>query len=143
MHKDSGLLDALQYAEHSVTDIECIVISALKARGYTRGQVQIAGFSIAFDRAYIKEWMPDLDAFLHYRMIDVTSILEFLSIDPKFVSADSVAEHRALADCYAARRELIRCAEHVGIDFGGKLDELKAAWTPPVGRPLVGVVAEG
>ena len=69
----------------------------------------LAGNSIATDRAFIARDMPDLDAFLHYRMIDVSTIKElchrwfpriYVNQPPKGMN------HRAMADIKESIKEL-------------------------------------
>ncbi len=69
----------------------------------------LAGNSIATDRGFIARDMPALDAFLHYRMIDVSSIKELCRRwYPRiyFGQPEKGLAHRALADIHESIREL-------------------------------------
>ena len=82
---------------------------------YVRGhvpeprKVPLCGNSIATDRAFLARDMPELDAFLHYRMVDVSSIKELARRwYPRayFASPHKHGGHRALADIRESIREL-------------------------------------
>ena len=69
----------------------------------------LCGNSIATDRAFIARDMPELDAFLHYRMVDVSSIKELARRwYPRayFASPHKHGGHRALADIRESIQEL-------------------------------------
>src|SRR5215467_7332084 len=72
-------------------------------------RVPLAGNSIATDRVFIARDMPELDAFLHYRMVDVSSIKELAwRWYPRtyFASPPKRGGHRALADITESIQEL-------------------------------------
>jgi oligoribonuclease len=65
----------------------------------------LAGNSIQSDRAFIKQWMPELELRLHYRMLDVTSwkmIMETIYS----VEFEKPEVHRAYEDIQASIAEL-------------------------------------
>ena len=69
----------------------------------------LAGNSIATDRGFIARDMPALDSFLHYRMIDVSSIKELCRRWYPRIYYGQPAKglaHRALADIHESIREL-------------------------------------
>jgi len=72
-------------------------------------KVPLCGNSIATDRWFIARDMPELDNWLHYRMIDVSSVKELARRwYPRayFASPDKHGGHRALADIIESVREL-------------------------------------
>ena len=72
-------------------------------------KVPLCGNSIATDRAFLARDMPELDAFLHYRMVDVSSIKELARRwYPRtyFASPPKHGGHRALADIRTSIQEL-------------------------------------
>src|SRR6266568_2207846 len=72
-------------------------------------KVPLCGNSIATDRAFLARDMPELDAFLHYRMVDVSSIKELARRwYPRayFASPAKRGGHRALADITESIQEL-------------------------------------
>jgi len=108
MHTVSGLLDELP-SGITVAEAQDIVL------GYVRGHVgepkkaPLCGNSIATDRWFIARDMPDLDAYLHYRMVDVSSIKELARRwYPRtyFASPPKRGGHRALADITESIQEL-------------------------------------
>jgi oligoribonuclease len=69
----------------------------------------LAGNSIATDRGFIARDMPDLDTYLHYRMVDVSSIKELCRRwFPRiyYAQPEKGLAHRALADVRESIREL-------------------------------------
>ena len=108
MHTTSGLLDELSSGV-TVAEAQDIVL------GYVRGhvgepkKVPLCGNSIATDRWFIARDMPELDAYLHYRMVDVSSIKELARRwFPRayFASPAKHGGHRALADIRESVQEL-------------------------------------
>lgn len=108
MHTTSGLLAALG-AGITLAEAQDLVL------GYVRGhipeprKVPLCGNSIATDRAFIARDMPELDAFLHYRMVDVSSVKELVRRwYPRvyFASPPKHGGHRALADIKESIQEL-------------------------------------
>jgi oligoribonuclease len=108
MHTTSGLLDelasgiTLREAEEQTLDyIRQFVTEPRKA--------PMAGNSIATDRGFIARDLKELDAFLHYRMIDVSSIKELSRRwYPRayFQAPAKHGGHRALADITESINEL-------------------------------------
>jgi oligoribonuclease len=108
MHTTSGLLAELPGGV-TVAEAQDIVL------GYVRGhisepkKVPLCGNSIATDRWFIARDMPELDAYLHYRMVDVSSIKELARRwYPRayFASPAKHGGHRALADIRESVQEL-------------------------------------
>jgi oligoribonuclease len=108
MHTASGLLDVL---ESGITLAE----AQERVLDYVRGHVKeprkapLCGNSIATDRSFLARDMPELDAYLHYRMVDVSSIKELARRwYPRayFASPLKTGGHRALADIRESVREL-------------------------------------
>ncbi|MFT4532196.1 MAG: oligoribonuclease [Candidatus Saccharimonadales bacterium] len=65
----------------------------------------LAGNSIHSDRAFIKQWMPELDLKLHYRMLDVTS-WKLIMQSMYNVDFEKSGVHRAFEDIQASIAEL-------------------------------------
>ena len=108
MHTKSGLLDELA-GGIALAEAQELVL------GYVRGhiseprRVPLCGNSIATDRWFIARDMPELDAYLHYRMVDVSSIKELSRRwYPRayFASPAKHGGHRALADIRESVQEL-------------------------------------
>lgn len=65
----------------------------------------LAGNSIHSDRAFIKQWMPELELRLHYRMLDVTS-WKVIMQSMHGVEFEKPEVHRAYEDIQASIAEL-------------------------------------
>ena len=108
MHVSSGLLDEL---EHGVTlaEAEQRVLEYLTEQCPAGSRPPLAGNSVGTDRAFLARDMTDLDAFLHYRIVDVSSIKELSRrwFPRAYYAAPSKAgNHRALADIQESIEEL-------------------------------------
>ncbi|CCQ15914.1 Oligoribonuclease [Rhodococcus sp. AW25M09] len=109
MHAKSGLTDEVRASEVSLEEAEQRVLAYIKEHVPVAGTVPLAGNSIATDRGFISRDMNTLDTYLHYRMIDVSSIKElsrrwypriYYGQPPKGLA------HRALADIKESIKEL-------------------------------------
>jgi len=137
MHTASGLLDELPSGV-TLAEAQDIVL------GYVRGhvgepkKVPLCGNSIATDRWFIARDMPELDAYLHYRMVDVSSIKELARRwYPRayFASPLKHGGHRALADIRESVQELRYYREAVFVPRPGPdsatAREIAARFTEP------------
>lgn len=109
MHTRSGLTEEVRAATIDVPTAEAMVLDYLGKHIKQAKTVPLAGNSIATDRGFIARDMPALDAFLHYRMIDVSSIKELCRRWYPRVYFGQPAKglaHRALADIHESIREL-------------------------------------
>ncbi|GAB86011.1 oligoribonuclease [Gordonia rubripertincta] len=109
MHADSGLTEEVRASTVTLVEAEKLVLDYIRKHVTTPGAVPLAGNSIATDRGFIARDMPELDAYLHYRMVDVSSIKELARRwFPKvyFGQPDKGLAHRALADIRESIREL-------------------------------------
>jgi oligoribonuclease len=109
MHAKSGLTTEVRASKITVPEAEQAVLRYLREHIDTARMVPLAGNSIATDRRFIARDMPELDAFLHYRMVDVSSIKELCRRwYPRiyFGQPDKGLSHRALADIRESIREL-------------------------------------
>jgi oligoribonuclease len=108
MHTTSGLLADLSGGV-SLAEAGEAVLSYVKQHVPEPRKVPLCGNSIATDRWFIARDMPELDAYLHYRMIDVSSIKELARRwYPRayFASPSKHGGHRALADITESVQEL-------------------------------------
>jgi oligoribonuclease len=108
MHTSSGLLDELE-SGISLPEAQERVLDYVRRHVKEPRKVPLCGNSIATDRAFLARDMPELDAFLHYRMVDVSSIKELARRwYPRayFASPTKNGGHRALADIKESVREL-------------------------------------
>jgi oligoribonuclease len=108
MHTKSGLLSELANGM-PLTDACDATLTYVKHHVPEARKAPLCGNSIATDRWFIARDMPDLDNWLHYRMIDVSSVKELARRwYPRayFASPDKHGGHRALADIIESVREL-------------------------------------
>ena len=109
MHNSSGLTEEIKAATTSLADAESAVLALIEEHCDPEHPAPLAGNSIATDRTFIREYMPRLDAALHYRMVDVSTIKELARRwHPRayFNQPEKGMAHRALADIVESIREL-------------------------------------
>ncbi len=109
MHDSSGLTEAVRASTVTVAAAEEMIMEYVQQHVPDPRTAPLCGNSIATDRGFIARDMPTLDAHLHYRMIDVSSVKElcrrwfprtYYGQPPKGLA------HRALADIRESIREL-------------------------------------
>ena len=108
MHTESGLLEEIPNGV-SVAEAEYEVLEYVLKHVPDEQKAPLAGNSIGTDRAFLTKYMPRLDAHLHYRNVDVSSIKELAKRwYPRayFNSPAKNGGHRALADILESIREL-------------------------------------
>jgi len=108
MHTTSGLLAALPDGI-ALAEAAELVLGYVKGHVTEARKVPLCGNTIATDRWFIARDMPELDTYLHYRMVDVSSIKELARRwFPRayFSSPDKHGGHRALADIRESVQEL-------------------------------------
>jgi len=109
MHTRSGLIEEVRASTIDVAAAEELVLDYIRTHVKQAKTAPLAGNSIATDRGFIARDMLKLDDFLHYRMIDVSSINELCRRwYPRiyFGQPEKGLAHRALADIHESIREL-------------------------------------
>lgn len=109
MHAKSGLTEEVRRSAVTLTEAEDLVLDYVRTFVKDPRTAPLCGNSIATDRGFIARDMPRLDAHLHYRMIDVSSIKELCRRwYPRvyFGQPQKGLAHRALADVRESIREL-------------------------------------
>ncbi|WP_343600459.1 oligoribonuclease [Mycobacterium sp.] len=109
MHARSGLVDEVRASTVDLATAEAMVLDYVRQHVTHAKTAPLAGNSIATDRGFIARDMPALDSFLHYRMIDVSSIKELCRRwYPRiyYGQPEKGLAHRALADIRESIREL-------------------------------------
>jgi oligoribonuclease len=108
MHTTSGLLEELD-GGLTVREAEEQVLDYVRQFAKEPGKTPLAGNSIGTDRAFLARDMVELETFLHYRVIDVSSIKELARRwFPRayFAAPEKGGAHRALADIGESINEL-------------------------------------
>jgi oligoribonuclease len=121
MHLASGLLNELA-GGITLEDAQDQVLEYVRTHAPEPRRVPLCGNSIATDRTFIARDMPALDAHLHYRMVDVSSIKELARRwYPRayFASPPKRGGHRALADIRESIQELRYYRETVFVPAPG------------------------
>lgn len=112
-HAKSGLTDAVRDSTVSLAQAEQQTIDFL-SQHTQEGASPACGNSIWKDRLFLSRHMPKLDGFLHYRIIDVTSIKELVRRWYSEVSPPTKQDtHRALQDIRESIDELRLYRAHV------------------------------
>jgi oligoribonuclease len=109
MHESSGLTEAVRRSTVTLAQAQDLVIEYVTSLVPQPRTAPLCGNSIATDRGFLARDMPLLDAHLHYRMIDVSSIKELCRRwYPRayFGQPAKGLAHRALADIRESIREL-------------------------------------
>ncbi len=108
MHTQSGLLEEIPGGRPLAEAGEAVLT-------YVRGHVTeprrapLAGSSVYVDRGFLSQYLPELDNYLHYRLVDVSTIKELARRwYPRvyFNSPEKTGGHRALADIRESIAEL-------------------------------------
>jgi oligoribonuclease len=109
MHTRSGLIEEVRASTVDLAAAEDLVLDYIRSHVKAAKTAPLAGNSIATDRGFIARDMAKLDDYLHYRMIDVSSIKELCRRwYPRiyFGQPEKGLAHRALADIHESIREL-------------------------------------
>jgi oligoribonuclease len=109
MHTRSGLIEEVRASTVDLKAAETMVLEYIREHVKQAKTAPLAGNSIATDRGFIARDMPTLDSYLHYRMIDVSSIKELCRRWYPRIYYGQPAKglaHRALADIHESIREL-------------------------------------
>ncbi|RWZ51919.1 oligoribonuclease [Labedella phragmitis] len=130
MHTSSGLIEEIpsgvDLAEAEFQVLQYVVSHIPEAQ-----KAPLAGNSIGTDRAFLARFMPRLDAHLHYRNVDVSSVKELARrwYPRAYFNAPSKdGGHRALADILESIRELAYYRAAVFVPMPGPTsDQAKAA----------------
>jgi oligoribonuclease len=121
MHQESGLLELLD-SGLAIEQAEAKILDYVKSFAPEAGTAPLAGNSIGTDRMFLNRYMPKLDAHLHYRNVDVSSIKELTRRwYPKvyFQLPKKSGGHRALADIRESIAELRYYRQTVFVDQPG------------------------
>jgi oligoribonuclease len=76
MHTSSGLLAAIESSSVSLAEAGEQVLAYVRQHIPEPGTAPLCGNSIGVDRRFLDRQLPELDAYLHYRSIDVSSLKE-------------------------------------------------------------------
>ena len=108
MHTSSGLIEELDDGV-TLAEAQDIVLAYIKEQCADGSRPPLAGNTVATDRSFLARDMPELEQFLHYRIVDVSSIKELARrwFPRAYYNAPAKGgNHRALADIRESIEEL-------------------------------------
>jgi oligoribonuclease len=108
MHRASGLTEAIRASTTSLADAGAATLAFLAAT-VPKGEVPLCGNSIGTDRRFLQQYLPEVEAWFHYRNVDVSTIKELVRRwRPEVLSSapEKASSHRALDDVRASIDEL-------------------------------------
>ena len=113
-HGKSGLIDRVKASTVDEAAAEAAVIEFLKAY-VPKGKSPMCGNSICQDRRFLARTMPTLEAFFHYRNLDVSTLKELARRwKPAALEGFKKAQaHTALADIHESIDELLHYRQHL------------------------------
>jgi oligoribonuclease len=113
-HKKSGLLERVRSEGVSVAEAERETLAFVRKYCYKR-TAPLCGNSIGQDKRFLAKYMPALHEFLHYKVVDVSSIKVLVKewYGKKYESPKKQELHRAMNDIEESIAELAFYREHV------------------------------
>jgi oligoribonuclease len=119
LHVKSGLLDRIGASTTTVAEAERETLAFLEQHA-VRGASLLCGNSVWKDRAFLEREMPSVVAFLHYRMIDVSTLKELVRrwYPGRYHAPKKKEAHRALDDIRESIEELRWYRAHVFVPLG-------------------------
>ena len=109
MHTRSGLLEAVKASTTSHDEAAATTLAFLKEHITEPATVPLCGNSIGTDRRFLARWMPEIESFLHYRSIDVSTVKELARRwKPELLASapPKAGGHRAIDDIRESLEEL-------------------------------------
>ena len=112
-HGKSGLIDKVKASTTTEAEAEAALITFL-GQYLPAGTSPLCGNTISQDRRFLVKYMPKLDAFFHYRNLDVSTLKELSKRwKPEvYASFKKQQRHTALADVHESIDELVHYREH-------------------------------
>jgi oligoribonuclease len=113
-HGKSGLIDKVKASSLSEEQAERILLDFI-SRYVPKSASPLCGNTISQDRRFLVKYMPKLEAWLHYRNLDVSTLKELAKRwKPEVYNAFKKAQsHTALADVHESIEELVHYREHL------------------------------
>ena len=112
-HGKSGLIDRVKASTVTEADVEAQMIAFLSQYAPVNS-TPMCGNSISQDRRFLVKYMPKLEAFFHYRNVDVSTLKELSKRwKPEvYASFKKQQRHTALADVHESIDELAHYRQH-------------------------------
>lgn len=127
-HGQSGLLERVRESRANEAEAEATTLAFLQ-RQVAPGASPMCGNSVCQDRRFLARVMPTLEAYFHYRNLDVSTLKELAQRWAPGVAKGLVknSSHRALDDIYDSIAELRYYREHLFAGLGTRDSRLGAA----------------
>ena len=109
MHHASGLTELIRRSALTVEEAQAQVLEFVRRHVPERRTAPLAGNSIHADRAFLRRYMPELEDYVHYRNVDVSTIKELVRRwypEALAKAPRKAGGHRALADIRESIDEL-------------------------------------
>lgn len=122
MHTRSGLLDAIRASTVTLEQAGAETLAFIKQHVPVERTVPLCGNSIGMDRRFLTAYLSDIENWLHYRSVDVSSVKELVRRWYPQVKNDlphKTGSHRALDDIRASINELVFYRERAFIPQPG------------------------
>jgi len=106
-HTKSGLVERVKSSKVSLAEAERLTLEFVAAHCAERSS-PLCGNTIYQDRRFLIEYMPKLEAYLHYRLVDVSTVKELVKrwYGPSFQAPMKKQSHKALDDILETIEEL-------------------------------------
>ena len=113
-HGKSGLIDKVRASSLSEAQAEQQLLDFI-ARYVPKNASPLCGNTISQDRRFLVKYMPKLEAWLHYRNLDVSTLKELAKRwkPAAYSSFKKAQSHTALADVHESIEELVHYREHL------------------------------
>jgi len=119
MHTRSGLLDQIKASTITLEEAGAATLAFIKEHVPEERAVPLCGNSIGTDRRFLDAYLPDIENWLHYRSIDVSSVKELVKRWYPAVDTSrprGQGSHRALDDIRESIREMAYYRDTVFVD---------------------------
>jgi len=143
MHTRSGLLAAIEASTLTLEEAGRLTLEFLKEQVPAKGTVPLCGNSIGTDRRFLATQLPDIENWLHYRSIDVSTVKELCRRWYPGVLAKAPAKktaHRALDD---VRESVAELAFYRSAVFAPPATGAAPEPSSATGAPAAGATAPG
>jgi oligoribonuclease len=135
MHTKSGLLDAIRASATTLEEAGARTLAFIKEHAPEPATVPLCGNSIGTDRRFLAAYLPEIEHWLHYRSVDVSSVKELVRRWYPSIRAErpkKLGAHRALDDIRESVAELRFYRERVFVPVKAPAPPAVAEPTPPV-----------
>ena len=109
MHAKSGLTDAIRASTVTLEDAGAATLAFIKEHVPNERQAPLCGNSIGTDRRFLVQYLPQIEDYLHYRSVDVSTVKELVDRwypDAYAKRPNKTGNHRALGDIVDSVNEL-------------------------------------